>query len=77
VINGPVLHEMARSASREREQEANAACPDTRVMVRRTAPGMPERFARAWRGIWRPETPSTGGRRRHHVLLQHDEFEGW
>ena len=46
-------------------------------MVERTAPGMPERFARAWRGIWRPATLSTGGRRRHHVLLQHDEFEGW
>ena len=77
MINGPVLLEMARSAAREREREANRACIDVRGARERTATAMPARVARVWSGFWRPTTARTGGRRQHHVLLQHDEFEGW
>jgi hypothetical protein len=76
VINGPVLHEVVRSAAREREREANTAFPDGCVTEGRTASGVSVRIARVWNGIWRSSTAITGGRRRHRVLRQHDEFEG-
>jgi hypothetical protein len=77
MINGPVLHEMARSLAREREEDATAARPGCEVVTDRRAPRVSARVARAWGVLWRRTNPTTGGRRRHHVLRQHEEYEGW
>jgi hypothetical protein len=79
VINGPVLLETARSVAREREREreANAAVLDGGVEWKRAGTGVPARLARAWRGLWPPSTIASGSPRRHHVLLHHDELDGW